>query len=423
MAAGIPRFLFTSKQRPDSLSYQPSIKQSLGSPVSEGIRLEDPDTYEITPTMKDQFFKQMKDGNKPISGIRSMQNSNTSEVSSTANSPLQVVIAGENQFGSKANTNSSRSAIRKEIPAKNDLKLGYSEAFDPFVHSRGKHSHLQKLLIQKNHQTSIYSKENLQHHDSSFYDEKYQDKFGLSLRRMSRPDELKLNKTVSSPANPMVSGGLGYLSKNFENHKVHQPTQMFSPRTNPLASALTPIGSMNTVSYPEVCKCRKTLGGTCEIAEDWKRFVIRRPQDESYLRNTYNSILKRARNDEDSIQIDKDVTRTYPELDVYLPHSAATRKLTNILNAAAVHFPKFGYIQGMNFITASLIYHIQEEYLTFWVFAHLVEFLNLHELYKPGSHRLTRFARSPAPLCSIHYSDEEKNARPVPTFRRERHHS
>lgn len=394
MASGIQRTASNGKYVSDNRLYINAEGNAFNGESGDRIRLEDPGTYEITPKMKDQFFQQMNDGNRPVSGIRSMLNSEKSQSSSNKSSPPQVKLTVGNSVSSRRDQNPLKNTIRKEHGINESISFRTPQQYDPFVHSRGKHTHLQNLLVRKASGSPHYLSENFKKYEASFSTGNQHGNFGPAPRRINRPEDLKLVKTESSPANMVIPSGLGYLSKLNASPSPIRSSNFQSSRINPLISNLILDGTKESVGYPEICKCRKTFAGACEIAEDWKTYIIKRPLDLNYLKNTYNSILKRRRNNEDTIQIDKDVPRTYPELDVYLPDTSSTRKLTNILNAVAIHFPKLGYIQGMNFIAASLIYHIQEEDLTFWVFAHLVEFLNLHELYKPGINELIKVSQA-----------------------------
>jgi len=166
-------------------------------------------------------------------------------------------------------------------------------------------------------------------------------------------------------------------------------SQTQSVKTNPLASSLTPPHQpLDKIS----CTCRRhPLTGRCENAEDWLGYILppaeeisNRIMSQSQLRKAYEGMLKMPHTPEDEKQIASDVTRTFPELKVYNTNKLEAAKLTNVLTALAVRWPVIGYVQGMNFIVASLLYHLSEEYLAFWVFGHLVSCLQLEELYKKG---------------------------------------
>jgi hypothetical protein len=45
--------------------------------------------------------------------------------------------------------------------------------------------------------------------------------------------------------------------------------------------------------------------------------------------------------------------------------------------------PEIGYVQGMNFIVGSLLFHC-DEVLAFWLFVSLIEDFELREVFKPG---------------------------------------
>ena len=42
-----------------------------------------------------------------------------------------------------------------------------------------------------------------------------------------------------------------------------------------------------------------------------------------------------------------------------------------------------GYVQGMNFITAALLYHA-EEYVAFWILVSIFEFLEMRDIFLPS---------------------------------------
>jgi hypothetical protein len=48
-----------------------------------------------------------------------------------------------------------------------------------------------------------------------------------------------------------------------------------------------------------------------------------------------------------------------------------------------VYFKDCGYVQGMNFIAASFLYHTDEVY-AFWLCVHLIETLAMQDVYLPG---------------------------------------
>jgi hypothetical protein len=56
-------------------------------------------------------------------------------------------------------------------------------------------------------------------------------------------------------------------------------------------------------------------------------------------------------------------------------------ELGRILMAIAYIRPEIGYCQGMNFVAGSILYFIDDEKLTFWIFLALLDSLELNSLY------------------------------------------
>jgi hypothetical protein len=52
------------------------------------------------------------------------------------------------------------------------------------------------------------------------------------------------------------------------------------------------------------------------------------------------------------------------------------RKLLRVLRAVAYHVPQVGYVQGLNFISESLLKVIKDEKIVFWK---IIGILNIHE--------------------------------------------
>jgi hypothetical protein len=63
-------------------------------------------------------------------------------------------------------------------------------------------------------------------------------------------------------------------------------------------------------------------------------------------------------------------------------------ELGRILMAIAYIRPEIGYCQGMNFVAGSILYFIDNEELTFWIFLALLDSLELNSLYYRVSKRL-----------------------------------
>lgn len=91
-------------------------------------------------------------------------------------------------------------------------------------------------------------------------------------------------------------------------------------------------------------------------------------------------------------QIKKDVERTF-QTNAYFRDREVQRALGRLLLAYAHYEPQIGYVQGMNFIAAALLYHAGEV-VGFWLFISLIEALNMKEIFRQG-------------LPGVHFHDEE----------------
>ncbi len=194
---------------------------------------------------------------------------------------------------------------------------------------------------------------------------------------------------------------------------------------NPLCRQLAPFSPTKTEPGKVACGCRKLVTGVCEYADEWLQTLFDtpdRPQDrDANLREQYLQILQQPRNEEDEKQIDNDVTRTYPELQVYTRKGPDASKLSNVLNAIAIQNPIIGYVQGINFIVASLMFHLREEHLTFFVFARLMDLLDLRELYRKGTRCSPRPPRPAPPRRALLREVRAEVPRPLLQVRSCRH--
>ena len=72
------------------------------------------------------------------------------------------------------------------------------------------------------------------------------------------------------------------------------------------------------------------------------------------LNKAYFQKIKRLTNDY-SVDIMKDLDRTFPKCPVFSQQGIGQRKLFEVLNATSVHSKEIGYVQGMNFLAGVLI--------------------------------------------------------------------
>ena len=81
--------------------------------------------------------------------------------------------------------------------------------------------------------------------------------------------------------------------------------------------------------------------------------------------------------------IQKDVVRTF-NANKYLSQDATKRRLELLLECMALTYPHTAYVQGMNFIAGTLLYHC-DEYTSLGVVKILFEQLELKDMFLPSS--------------------------------------
>ena len=83
-------------------------------------------------------------------------------------------------------------------------------------------------------------------------------------------------------------------------------------------------------------------------------------------------------------QIEKDLNRTFPGSVLY-ESNFGKNKLNNVLLAFSNYDKEVKYVQGMNFIVGSLLFHC-EEYVAFWLFVEIIENHELRKCYLEGKY-------------------------------------
>eukprot|EP01068_Selenidium_serpulae_P017561 Selendium_serpulae@DN6387_c0_g1_i15.p1 len=79
--------------------------------------------------------------------------------------------------------------------------------------------------------------------------------------------------------------------------------------------------------------------------------------------------------------VNLDIGRTYPSIDFF--RCEGKTNIQRVLLAYAFFDPEVGYVQGMNFLVAALLWHSTEEE-TFWLFVTLMMFYDLRYMFLPG---------------------------------------
>jgi len=142
------------------------------------------------------------------------------------------------------------------------------------------------------------------------------------------------------------------------------------------------------------CPCAKINNRTCLSALKWLRKFYPSEGDLVQAEERYSrAVMNIALAPEDRIQIEKDLPRTYPEILFIRPDSPGGKQLRNILFVFSTTDLEVGYVQGMNFIAAGLLYHSSESH-GFWLMMKLFELLDLRDVYRQGMRRTYHFRTS-----------------------------
>lgn len=122
---------------------------------------------------------------------------------------------------------------------------------------------------------------------------------------------------------------------------------------------------------------------SCSKAQEW---LVRGRIPADHHR-VYHDLLRSEVSDSSFLAswnlIQLDSLRTFPEEPYFEENSPGCQALKNVLSTFVKYDPMLGYVQGMNFITASLIWHSTEED-AFWLLVMLMEDYELRSNFLPN---------------------------------------
>lgn len=135
------------------------------------------------------------------------------------------------------------------------------------------------------------------------------------------------------------------------------------------------------------CKCKsEKTHNSCSAQCRSKHQGCPRSHYWSHLTGTldlpFSSYYSLSTHSRDSNQIELDLTRTFPDND-YFSSDLGAEVLNRSLNRFANFMPDPGYVQGMNYIMAALLWHCSESQ-AFWIFTKLITDYNLRENFIDG---------------------------------------
>jgi len=121
----------------------------------------------------------------------------------------------------------------------------------------------------------------------------------------------------------------------------------------------------------------------------------------------YELLLSQKSESEDCLK--KDVNRTFPKHKHFKQKDGAGQiALFNVLKAYSNMDPELGYCQGMSFITAILVAHMEEKE-AFWVLVQIIKTYSLGGLFRPGLPLLRRYLYRFARLVQAFFPELQKH--------------
>jgi Rab-GTPase-TBC domain len=153
--------------------------------------------------------------------------------------------------------------------------------------------------------------------------------------------------------------------------------------------------NIGIIHYPQ-CSCnfqnmlRKTIRSvfhleiyqqSCHRAKKWCELANLPENSEAFYLNLLKINFDKEVLSQSNRQIELDIPRTFSDY-TYFAKGSGIVILQRILYAFIKYNPKLGYVQGMNYIAASLLYHCSESD-AFWLFLRLVYDYDLVGNYLP----------------------------------------
>eukprot|EP01017_Pseudomicrothorax_dubius_P025059 TRINITY_DN2672_c0_g1_i10.p1 TRINITY_DN2672_c0_g1~~TRINITY_DN2672_c0_g1_i10.p1 ORF type:complete len:455 (+),score=55.26 TRINITY_DN2672_c0_g1_i10:268-1632(+) len=145
---------------------------------------------------------------------------------------------------------------------------------------------------------------------------------------------------------------------------------------------------------------------TCKNARLWLSYKYQE-KDYEDLKSQYEvlSLSDDIEVSNDSVkQIRKDLERTFPTVPFFQPGGRGLMMLERVLTTYAKYDPQIGYVQGMNFLAGSLLYH-SEEFVAFWLLVMIIEKFELRDIYLPELPGLSKHMQIMEVLLFQHQKD------------------
>lgn len=174
------------------------------------------------------------------------------------------------------------------------------------------------------------------------------------------------------------------------NLKMYQGSRMQQIKPKDMMTLVNSNYSIDFKSGTYFCRCGASdkLSGCCRYASKWLAlFNIDMGKERQEYRRVAQSqqwLIMKMKNsltdDENLKQIENDVNRTFEEYSCFSENKSAVKRL---LMSMCKAYESIGYVQGMNYIAAVLVYHAGEE-AAFALFKVLISNFNLKKVLQHG---------------------------------------
>eukprot|EP00434_Breviolum_minutum_P006786 symbB.v1.2.005989.t1/scaffold276.1/size251734/11 len=128
-------------------------------------------------------------------------------------------------------------------------------------------------------------------------------------------------------------------------------------------------------------KLWRQLTGVEEIKACWcEKLGVKSSED------AFHALLQQPLSKAKISEIERDVHRTYPTHERFCGEEGAEGRveLSKVLQAVVMAEPNVGYCQGMNFVAATLLIHVDSVHEAFWLLLALLEGYHFRYVFAPG---------------------------------------
>ena len=175
---------------------------------------------------------------------------------------------------------------------------------------------------------------------------------------------------------------------NYSNHLIskNQKSEKFSKNTKKTLKELFKVKIFEMTSifskykfFSCNCELIRVKNGKCISISNFLN-LLKAPSDQKILSN-YQKILKTSIISPDKLsQIHKDIKRTYSNQGYFNSKTEKGFKKLERLLVSISRFKKIGYVQGMNFIAASFLWHCEEE-IAYFIIIKIFEIIEAEKYY------------------------------------------